>query len=196
MSGARATIGQYCLKDHLQNSLDTTKGKQACLCQGHWVPPSFPLHFNQTLNKWLRLSLESIGHLKHCIWFPPNLQEKAVFDVNIKTRQRVVVPTLLLSFSHHLREGLISLWYLPVDDRAESLFQAILWDESKAIMQIPEEYWTYLSWFYDLHFGKSQELPQSSLNSLSSCKIVGANVSYSQFCCLFSYLWLTIVKFL
>lgn len=59
-SGARATIGQYCLKDHLQNSLDTAKGKQDWLCQGHWASPSFPLHFNQTLNRWLRLSLESI----------------------------------------------------------------------------------------------------------------------------------------
>lgn len=153
----------------MQNNLNTTKGKQDCLCQGHWVLPSFPLHFNQTLNRWLRLSLESIWHLKHCIWFPHDPQNKAVFDVNIKASWKVVVPTFLLPFSHHLREGLISLWYLLVDDRAESLFQAILWDESKAIMQIPAEYWIYLSWFYGFHLGKKQELFQIIL-TLSSFK--------------------------
>lgn len=99
--------------------------------------------------------------------WPP---QKPIFDVNIKTRWRVVVPTLLLPFSHHLREGLLSLWYLPVDDRAESLFQAILWEKYKAIMQIPEEYWACLGWFYQLHFRKRKELSQTSLNSLSSCK--------------------------
>lgn len=78
--------------------------------------------------------------------------------MSIKAKLRVVLPILLLTFSHHLGEGLLSLWYLPVDDRTESLFQAILWDEFKAIMQIPTEYWTYLSWFYELHPGKSQEL--------------------------------------
>lgn len=72
--------------------------------------------------------------------FSPDPQEKAVLGVNIKARWRVAVPTLLLPCSHHRREGLINLWYLPVDDRAELFFQPILWGESKAIMQIPAKY--------------------------------------------------------
>lgn len=150
-SRAMTTVGQYCLKDHLQNSLETAKGKQDCLCEAHWVPPSpLPPRFNQTLYRWLRLSLESIHHLKHCIWFPTDTQEKAVCDVNIKASWRVAVPILLLPFSHHIREGLISLWYLHVDDRAEPFFQPILWDKSKAITQIPGENYMRFSWFYEL----------------------------------------------
>lgn len=164
------TIGQYCLKDHLQTSLETAKGKQGCLHEAHWVPPRPLPRFNQTLHRLLRLSLESVWHLKHCIWFPADTQEKAVCDVNIKASWRVAVPILLLSFYRHIREGLIRLWYLHVDDGAESFFQAILWDESKAIMQIPGENYTRFSWFYELHLGKSQKLSWTHVYSLSSCE--------------------------
>lgn len=34
-SGAKIAVGQYYLKDHMQNSLETGKGKQDSLCEVH-----------------------------------------------------------------------------------------------------------------------------------------------------------------